>query len=347
LTVSLLGCEAAAVIAMLNRVRPGVVPVLTALSAAALLVVLIGQAGHLALGVDSTVYRAGALAVAHGQSPYGPLPEDPTRLPFTYPPVAALLFLPLAGLSPQAAWGVFAVLSVLSTGLLVGSTLRAAAPGLLPYAGVLIAGSFALEPVWRTVSYGQINLLLAALVVLDVLWLKGSRRCGVLIGLAAAVKLTPLVFVPYLLLTGRRADAARATGAFLAVNAVTALVLPDASGTFWGTEVFSGNDATVNAWVGNQSLNGTAVSPIAWTHHWVWVLPALLVLAGAGHRAATGALAAAGAGREVWWLPGPAAALTYPALGAALILLLGADHAPEPHTAARTAEPRPARLTAG
>lgn len=327
------------------------------------------------VGTDSTVYRAGALAVARGTPLYGPLPEDPSHLPFTYPPVAAVLFLPLAGLSPQVAWGLLAVLSVLSVGLLTHTTLREAAPRWVRYAGPLVPMAFALEPVWRTISFGQVNLVLAALVLADVCLLRGSRGRGVLIGVAAAVKLTPLVFVPYLLLVGRRADALRAAGTFVAANAVTALVLPAATARFWGSALLAGDDATSNAYVGNQSLNGivhrflgpapwvfgvvvvlalaagigaaavvrrlasagrpfaalvvtalygTGVSPIAWTHHWVWVLPALLVVAHSAPRRglAVGTLVAVFATCPVGWLPGPLAAVAYPAGALGLILPL-------------------------
>src|SRR5581483_12201814 len=58
-----------------------------------------------------------------------------------------------------------------------------------------------LQPVRETLTFGQINLVLALLVLADLLVLapRGSRLTGVGIGLAAAIKLTPAVFILYLL----------------------------------------------------------------------------------------------------------------------------------------------------
>lgn len=283
------------------------------------------------IGTDTGVYRAGALAVLHGDPLYGNLrflPDTSPCLPFTYPPVAAVLFLPLAALPPQLVWGVFAVLTVLGLVLVLRSSITVAMPGwLVPALGL---GVFLLEPVWRGLGLGQINVVLMALVVLDVLVLPRNRYGGVLIGVAAAVKLTPLIFVLHLLVTGRRADAARALGTFLGLNAVCLLVLPGDTLAFWRTQLIGGNNATGASYGRNESLNGmiqrflphsdlafplavlaglaciavalpiartlyrrgdnvgallvTAfcgllVSPISWTHHWVWLAPlaALLV----------------------------------------------------------------------
>jgi alpha-1,2-mannosyltransferase len=78
----------------------------------------------------------------------------------------------------------------------------------------------------------------------------------VLVGVAAAIKLTPLIFVPHLLLTGRRADAGRALGTFAGLNALGAVALPGDTVQFWAVALIDGNDATANSWIGNQSLNG-------------------------------------------------------------------------------------------
>ena len=264
------------------------------------------------LGVDSSVYRSGALAVWHGEALYGHLSATPAwspDLPFAYPPVAALLFLPLAALPVQIGWGVITILTVLA---LRTVTRLAGAAHLLPV--VLL-----LEPVWRTIGLGQINVVLMALVVVDVL--RGSRYGGVLIGLAAAIKLTPLIFVLHLLLTRRWADAGRAAGTFAGLNAIGFVVLPGDSARYWTSTLFGANSAMTNSWSGNQSLNGLVLrlgggpvllgvlaaacvavavllvrrtngvgaltvtaalglllSPISWTHHWVWVvLPCCLV----------------------------------------------------------------------
>ncbi|WP_121388643.1 glycosyltransferase 87 family protein [Actinokineospora cianjurensis] len=278
------------------------------------------------LGVDSSVYRAGALTLLHGDSLYAPLttgePWAPS-LPFTYPPIAGLLFLPLTMLPSQLGWGVLAAFSALALGLVLHESL----PPRLRTGwrfGALLVATLALEPVWRSIGLGQVNLLLLAMVVADVLLLRGRKGAGVLIGAAAAIKLTPLIFVAHLVLTRRWADAARAMATFVVLNLVAAVVLPHDTVRFWTEALVDGNDATTNSWIGNQSLNGilqrltgegktalflfaaTAVialalgamvvrrlhrngddlgallvtaaiglliSPVSWTHHWVWVVP--------------------------------------------------------------------------
>jgi alpha-1,2-mannosyltransferase len=218
---------------------------------------LIWWAAGAGLGVDSSIYRAGALTMLQGGPLYEPLTTQPDwapALPFTYPPIAATLFLPLAAVPAQVAWGLIAALSVLALGMV----LRVCTPATIHRAAVPVAlvAVFVLEPVWRTFALGQLNIVLMAMVVLDVLVLRGSRWSGVLVGLAAAIKLTPLIFVPHLLLTGRRADAARAAGTFLALNALAGMALPGDTVRFWAVALIDGNDATTNSWIGNQSLNG-------------------------------------------------------------------------------------------
>ena len=285
------------------------------------------------LGLDCAVYRAGALAVLHGTPLYGALPFLPswaTGMPYTYPPLAALLFTPVAWLPPQLFWGALAAASILALGTVLAAGIGSAADHWPRMAIVAVgAGSLALEPVWRGIGFGQIDALLMAMVVLDVFVLPASPRRGVLIGLAAAVKLTPLVFVLHLFITGRRADALRALCTCAGLTALSLIVLPADSIRYWSTQVlggplFSTNPALSSAQVANQSLNGllqrlsgraswafpaailiglallavivpvlrwlTArgahleallvsagygllVSPVSWTHHWVWVVP--------------------------------------------------------------------------
>jgi alpha-1,2-mannosyltransferase len=285
------------------------------------------------LGLDCAVYRAGALAVLHGKPLYATLPFLPTwavGMPFTYPPVAALLFTPLAWLPPQLFWGAIAVASILGLGAVLSASIGTAAERWPRAAIVLVgAGSLVLEPVWRGIGFGQIDALLMVMVVLDVLVLPPSPRRGVLIGLAAAIKLTPLVFVLHLAITGRRTDAVRALATFVGLTTLSLITLPADSIRYWSTQVlggplFSENPATSSAQVANQSLNGLLerisdragwafpaaillglavlavavpvirrlaargahlqallvsagcgllISPVSWTHHWVWVVP--------------------------------------------------------------------------
>ncbi|WP_436492129.1 glycosyltransferase 87 family protein [Actinokineospora sp. HUAS TT18] len=285
------------------------------------------------LGVDSAVYRSGAVALLHGEPLYDLpfLSHEPSwaRLPFTYPPTATLLFLPMSLVPTQVSWGILGAVSIIACVWVVKLSVEAIPnrPQWMDPArtvavlGVVLLG---LEPVWRTVLLGQINLVLMALIVIDVL--TGKPR-GVFVGVAAAIKLTPLIFVVHLLLIGRRADAARAMVTFVALQATMWLVVPHDVTEFWTNAVRDPQRIGPIHWAGNQSLNGLilrlsdnadwtmrlavplgillaipclmwvrrfrdrplpallvtaflglAVSPVSWSHHWVWSVPLVVFL---------------------------------------------------------------------
>jgi alpha-1,2-mannosyltransferase len=169
---------------------------------------LAGWSRGWALGVDSSVYRAGAVLLLHGHSPYDVSDLGYLHLSFTYPPAAALLFTPLAALPVQLAWAVMASASALA--LVIRVAIAAVPYWRFPAAWstlLLTVAMPCLVPVWRTTGLGQVNILLMAMVAVDVLAVTARRsRCGGLgVGVAAAVKLVPLIFIPHLFLTGKRA----------------------------------------------------------------------------------------------------------------------------------------------
>jgi alpha-1,2-mannosyltransferase len=299
---------------------------------------------HGRMGVDSAVYRSGGVALLTGEPLYDgmTLGAEPwwAELPFTYPPFAALVFVPLTILPTVLAWGVLTAISVLSMSLVIRIVLEKVPnrPGWLDpqkatvWFSILMLG---MEPVWRTLFLGQINLILMLLVVLDVLVIttaKGrlGKWGGVLVGVAAAVKLTPLIFVAHLLLTGRRTAAIRAVATFAALQGLMFLINARDAWHYWTITVV-GDPMRIGPvyWNGNQSLNGlinritlldpsstkvaliigAAVaipamlmvrrfhrhgravaalmvsaffglffSPVSWTHHYVWVVPLLIML---------------------------------------------------------------------
>ncbi|HEY2205891.1 MAG TPA: glycosyltransferase 87 family protein [Pseudonocardia sp.] len=178
---------------------------------------------------------------------------------FVYAPFAALLFAPLAGLYGA---GMLVAGLLLGIGLLLAVVAVSLAglrtPGRLSPLLVLGLAGLALwcEPVWETVTFGQVNLLLALLVLADLLGPPSARGRGVLVGIAAGIKLTPLFFVAYLLLTRRFREAAVATGTFLATVLAGALVLPRDSVTFWSGAFADPSRVGVPGHPGNQSLRG-------------------------------------------------------------------------------------------
>ena len=84
-----------------------------------------------------------------------------------------------------------------------------------------------------------------------------ARLKGAGVGLAAGVKLVPLIFIPYLLLTRRFRAAGVSLAAFALTIAISLLLLPRQAGKFWMGRLFldSGRAGNV-AYVGNQSVHG-------------------------------------------------------------------------------------------
>ena len=129
------------------------------------------------------------------------------------------------------------------------------------------AFALATEPVQQTLALGQVNLLLMLLVVADLLTagaltpggFQGRTRWwhGLGIGIAAGVKLTPLIFIPYLLLIRRYRQAATATAVFAATAALGYALLPRDSSTYWAHGLFlKANRIVFLGTRGNQSLRG-------------------------------------------------------------------------------------------
>jgi alpha-1,2-mannosyltransferase len=114
--------------------------------------------------------------------------------------------------------------------------------------------AIALEPVWQNLAFGQVNALLMLAVVVDLV--RPERRwSGVLVGIVAGIKLTPLVFVVLLVLVGRRAAAGRAVLAFAATVAVGLAAVPGAS-SYWTDGLLDARRVGPPALAHNQSVFG-------------------------------------------------------------------------------------------
>jgi alpha-1,2-mannosyltransferase len=237
---------------------------------------LVTHLSYLAAMRDLVVYRDGGLIVRHVSPAYDPHRASPLYdwtgshgVQFTYPPFAAVLFSVASVLS----WTVMRWAMTLASMAALGLTLWLVF-GALGYrdrpavraGGTLGVSALALatEPVQQTLSLGQVNLLLMLLVAADLLTggalVPGGRTRwwhGIGIGVAAGVKLTPLIFIPYLLLTRRYRQAATASGAFAATVALGYAILPGDSGTYWANGLFlKANRIVFLGTRGNQSLRG-------------------------------------------------------------------------------------------
>ncbi|WP_420712314.1 glycosyltransferase 87 family protein [Streptomyces sp. NRRL S-920] len=229
---------------------------------------------------DALVYRAEGEAVVRGADLYG-FTVTEWELPATYPPFAALLFVPTVWLPLPALKVVFLLGNTALVALLLHLSCRLT--GLRPRPRHLCAATALalwLEPVFQTVVFGQINLVLACLVLWDLTRSKGVVGKGVGVGVAAGVKLTPVLFIAYLFLVGRVREAVTALAAFAGTVLFGALVLPSATVEFWTRRVFE-TGRVGKAWiVDNQSLQGLIARALHDAQPGLaWALPAALTAA--------------------------------------------------------------------
>jgi alpha-1,2-mannosyltransferase len=318
---------------------PALGVVVFAASVAALAALDLASPGQRWSMLDLQIYRwAGLVARRSGDLYGGHFPHY--RLRFTYPPMAALIFAALSAMSMSALKWLVTVVSIACLVVTLWLTL-----GTLGYrrsagraAAALAAAGVALwlQPVQDTLVLGQVNLILMLVVLADLCLPDTAWFKGIGVGLAAGFKLTPLIFVPYLVLTHRF----RAAGVSLAAFALTVggslILLPGQAGRFWFGGLFlDSGRAGNNAYVSNQSLHGALarllggetaaqpywlgssviigvlglllaawaarrgyeiagiltcaltgllISPVSWSHHWVWAAPALVVAADLARR---------------------------------------------------------------
>lgn len=284
--------------------------------------------------IDLQVYRNGARVWLDGGDLYGPMPPVyGLGLPFTYPPLAAMFFVPLALMPLVVAEIVVLVTSLVSLGIALWLALVRVRPELdrISVLTVLIAGlglAQFLEPVRQTFNFGQINLVLMAVVAVDALVRKPFWPRGMLIGITVSIKLIPAGYLLYFLL--RRDWKAAATLVVSAAGAVGIgfLLFPNDSVQYWFHTVTDTGRIGTPYFAGNQSIKGTLfrlgldetmatglwialsvltvglaaiwmvrlidagsdvaallvnaaavllVSPVSWSHHWVWAAPALVI----------------------------------------------------------------------
>jgi len=282
---------------------------------------------------DLRVYRGAASWWWQGRPLYEfVLPH--TSKGFTYPPFAVVVLLP-TGLGTLTTAEAF--FTAVSAALVVVITWALLAPVALRHGwsrwfvvALAVPLVVAMEPVRETLGWGQVEVILLALILADVSALQGGRRwAGIGIGLATAIKVTPGLFVFYLLLSGRRRATVVAGGTFLAATALAFALGPRDSVRFWTRALWetgrvgaadrtadqslmgllarladpappdrvvwlllAGAVVVLGLWRGTRAaragdeltgvtvtgLTACLVSPIAWTHHFVWGVPAVVVL---------------------------------------------------------------------
>jgi alpha-1,2-mannosyltransferase len=186
------------------------------------------------------------------------LPTD--HLGFTYPPFSAFLFAPFAHLPLRVCEVVFSWLNLSAVCALVAVCLRAVCRSLetrtvVWWALALLLPVALFDPVRQTFLLGQVNIILALLVVADMTMDLPIPR-GILVGLAAAIKVTPIILIPYLLLTRQGRAGVRALATFCAAGLLAAAVNTSTSWAYWTHYIRDPQRAGMLSWIGNQGLLG-------------------------------------------------------------------------------------------
>jgi alpha-1,2-mannosyltransferase len=322
--------------------------------------------------IDIDVYRMGGQAWLDGRPLYSGDAKFHTpiglNLPFTYPPLAAIVFCPFAWLGMPAA---SVAITLITLALLLVSTLIVltrldvwntthVVPGpawLRRWwltALIVAAAAIWLEPIKSNFAFGQINVVLMTLVIADCVPRRTPWPRGLLLGLGIALKLTPAVFLLYFLLRRDRRAVLTSLASFAAATLAGFVLAWRDSWEYW-TDTVRNTDRIGSASLNtNQNVAGTlarlglgeherflpwvaacllvlaltvwaarrvlrageptlavicialfglVVSPVSWSHHWVWMLPTVLVTAVLAWRRRNAALAlvsAAGVALMVW-----------------------------------------------
>ncbi|WP_446222613.1 glycosyltransferase family 87 protein [Nocardia sp. IBHARD005] len=283
--------------------------------------------------IDLQVYRLGIEAMRDGADMYGQLPKTTIGigLPFIYPPFAAIALAPFALLPWGAAKILYVVVSIAAVAWTLYLVARRYHPDRKQVALLVTACALPLamlvEPVRSTIDFGQVNLLLMVLVATDCLLPKTRYPRGMLIGLAAAIKLTPAAFVLYFLVRKDYKAAATAAGTGAIATIASFAFLPTESTRYWFGGLGNVSGLSGSAFHTNQSIQAVMarlhitglpfdalwlvlgalllvlvvaamrkaadapaialslnavftllLSPISWSHHWVWIAPALLAM---------------------------------------------------------------------
>jgi len=222
--------------------------------------------------MDLHIYREAMAFMANGHFLYDyvyqyVLDGQLQTLGFTYPPFAALLLLPLGSLPEaptQVAWlaATFIEVLLLAVALVWGlhKEGRRPRPALRDPGTWTVVLWFAVAllvsvPTLGHVLVGQVSLALVLLVYVDMTFVPRRWR-GPLTGIAAAIKLTPLVFIGYLLLARQWRASAQAAITFVACSALGWLVLPRESAAYWGFWLWQPSRVGNPAMEDNKSLLG-------------------------------------------------------------------------------------------
>lgn len=234
---------------------------------------------------DVDVYRLGADTFLHGRSIYTELPVSLVGgpLPYTYPPFSALLFTPLAVIPPHIGYPLLTAATCLAL-IPIVLAYRKSSPqlaGLLAKPWMVLAACCALvvaHPVENTIFWGQINVLLMMMVAVDVLWPNARWPRGLLIGIAAAVKLTPAGFVLIFLLRKDFRAVVTSIVSFLVMTAIAFVLMPHDSLLYWTDRVFHATGMNIGPIHANEAVISSYVK-LGLSGHTLVIVGGLSVIA--------------------------------------------------------------------
>lgn len=226
-----------------------------------------------ASGMDFSIYRLGAMTIFDNegftQDLYSPTLNDHGMIkpPFTYPPFAAMLFLPFAFM-PLVVGKVLMVLGSVVVAWWLSAIIynyvnaRGRELPLQRYFGrvgtiaVLTLLVVAAGPWQRTIDLIQINPFITALILAD--FVRPATRVprGVLIGIAGGVKLTPLVFGLILLVRRDWKGIATLGATFFATIALGFILMPKEAPEFWFSALTNPSRVGGLNYVDNISIQG-------------------------------------------------------------------------------------------
>lgn len=317
--------------------------------------------GHNPYRIDIDVYRMGGQAWLQGRSLYAADAGFHTQigldLPFTYPPLAAITFSPLAWISLSAAGIAHTVITAVLLWVALWMVLTRVEfwptsqitrePAWMRRwwisAALVAVAALYFEPLRANLAFGQINVILMTLVLVDCLPRRTPWPRGMLVGLAIALKLTPAVFLLFFILCRNMRATVTAVCTCVLASAAAAVLAWTDSWQYWTTTVRHTDrighaalntnqniagalarlsfDQSIHTWLWVVScmgvlvltiwavrrvvgagepvlglmcvaLFGLIVSPVSWSHHWVWALPTTVVLATLAYQRRSSALAA-------------------------------------------------------
>ncbi|GAA4894625.1 alpha-(1-2)-phosphatidylinositol mannoside mannosyltransferase [Tessaracoccus lubricantis] len=233
--------------------------------------------------IDFDVYRIGGQVFRDGGELYGTMPETVAgiSLPFTYPPIAAAIFSLLTFVSWRAGSVTLSALTVASMLVVLFLVVRELGANRRDSVWLTVAlGCIALylNPFAETVQFGQINAVLMALVMVDLLVGRGKWWQGSLIGLAFAIKLTPAVFLGWFLMRRDWRQLAVGVGSALLFTGVGFALRPADSWAYWTRVLPASERIGEPAYPSNQSLNGMLHrAMLGDSATWVWFIASVVI----------------------------------------------------------------------